>query len=274
MKIAVIVLSLWFAVVGQLLAHGDLHEQIKTVSMQIAADPKNAVLYHKRGELHRAHGEYKEALADYSEAEKLDSTLDVLFLSRGRALLESEQLPAALAALNTFLSRHPDHIDARWLRGRVFARLSLRNKAEADFQWVLANTSEPTPEQVIERSKNLEADGRRETAVACIEDGVKQLGSLITLEMAALDLELSLQRYKPAIDRLDRLINNAERKETFLIRKAEVLELSGDKQSARNCYAQALAAIDSLPEFQRKLKSTLKLEQDVQAHLSLNSKSQ
>src|SRR5688572_938549 len=89
---------------GSLLAHGDLHDQITQITKQLEGEPKNALLYHKRGELHRAHGDFSKALADYATAEKLDPKLDVLFLSRGRALSESEDFAASLKALDHFLT--------------------------------------------------------------------------------------------------------------------------------------------------------------------------
>src|SRR5262245_20147748 len=69
--------------------HGDLQEQIAEVTIQLSKDPKNAILFHKRGELYRANGQFEEALEDYAAAEHLDTNLPVIHLSRGRTLLEA-----------------------------------------------------------------------------------------------------------------------------------------------------------------------------------------
>src|SRR5262245_38378375 len=97
----------WGALAGVAGAHGDLHEQINAVTKQIDADPSNAVLYHKRGELERAHGDYTAAFADYDRAEKLDPELDVVQFSRGRSLLESNRADEAVISLSKFLALHP-----------------------------------------------------------------------------------------------------------------------------------------------------------------------
>lgn len=253
---------------GSLVAHGDLHNQITEITRQLEGDPKNAALYHKRGELHRAHGEYPEALADYAAAEKLDPKLDVVLLSRGRALIESRNFTAALKALDDFLIRHPDHIDARWLRGRALARLNRREAAETEFARVIAATEEPSPEQIIERSQNLEHAGRADAALSSVSAAMKRVGNLATLEMEALHLELQLKRYDEAVTRLDRLIAGAPRKETYLARKADVLRQAGKSEMAQRCYAEALEAIVALPENQRHVKSTIKLEEEVRRQLA------
>src|SRR5688572_33256037 len=50
-----------------LAAHGDLHERIAALTKQIDDAPTNAELYLKRGELHRAHRDWKLALARSEE---------------------------------------------------------------------------------------------------------------------------------------------------------------------------------------------------------------
>src|SRR5262245_7785095 len=69
------------------LAHGDLHEQIAAATSQIEKNPKNAELYLKRGELHRAHEDWDAALADYERAAILNPKLIVVDLARGKVLL-------------------------------------------------------------------------------------------------------------------------------------------------------------------------------------------
>jgi tetratricopeptide (TPR) repeat protein len=191
----------------------------------------------------------------------------VVFLSRGRALSESKNFTGSVDALNTFLSRNPNHVEGRWLRGRALASLGRREDAEKDFAQVLASPGEVSPEQFIERAQNLRQAKRNEAASAVLADGLKRLGSLITLEMAALDLEVEMHRYNEAIRRLDGLLDKADRKEAYLVRKADLFRTMGDKSNAHENYARALQAIVALPAQQRNLKSTLKLEQEARERL-------
>ncbi len=269
-RFSIILLTSLFCLVtiSRALAHGDLHEQIQEVSKLLKNDPRNAMLYHKRGELHRAHAEYPEALKDYAEAEKITPSLDVIFLSRGRALYEFTKFNEALGPLNTFLSRQPGHVSARWVRGQVYARLNQREDAEEDFRQAIESGSETSPDQFIERSQNLGQAGYNEKALIVIKEGIKRLGPLITLEMEALELELSLKDHGAAHQRIDVLLENAERKETYLVRKAEIFDQMNDKRQSQEWYTKALKAIAELPERQRNLKATSALENKIRIRLT------
>ena len=75
-------------------AHGDLDRQIAEVSARIEAAlaqpadaPRRAQLYFDRGELHRLHGDWRRAEADYDQAIRYRPDLHAVELSRGRLLL-------------------------------------------------------------------------------------------------------------------------------------------------------------------------------------------
>src|SRR6266550_708067 len=71
------------------LAHGDLHLQIEEVTKRITLEPKNAELYLKRGELHRAHQDWDAAQADYDFAFALSPKLEVIDLAKGKMFLDA-----------------------------------------------------------------------------------------------------------------------------------------------------------------------------------------
>src|SRR5690349_12186236 len=58
-------------------AHGDIHLQIEQINPQIEKTP-TAALYLKRGELYRLDEDFKAALADFDQVERLDPTLDAI----------------------------------------------------------------------------------------------------------------------------------------------------------------------------------------------------
>lgn len=251
----------------RILAHGDVHEQIQETTERIARDPKNALLYHKRGELHRAHGSHAEALADYAKAEQLDPSLDVLFLSRGRTLFESEKPAEALPSLNKFLSGKPEHPQARWLRGQILSKLGRFADAENDFAATIQTANESSPDQFIERAQNLQKAGNTPAALLVVKEGIKSLGPLITLELAALDLEVACKDFKAAHQRIDALLAGAERKETYLVRKAQIFEREGKQDQSREYYRKALDAIETLKPHHRKVKAVVQLETEIRSGL-------
>jgi len=247
------------------LAHGDLHDQIEAVTAQLRSRP-HAELFHKRGELRRAHGEYAAALVDYARALRLDDRLNVVYLSRGRALLEAGRAARAIASLSRFLLLHPDHEQALLLRARARAQLRRHAEAEADFAALLARAADPIPDLFLESAANLASSGQHEQALAVVEAGLGRLGALVVLEHAALELELALGRWPAALARIDRLLAAAARKESLLARKAEILELTGDAAAAAAVRSAALAQLVALPRSKREVPAMQRLEQALRAH--------
>ena len=123
------------------LAHGDLHEQIEAVSVEIVRAP-TAELFLKRGELHRAHQDFGAALADYDRAEQLNPAMDAVRFCRGRAFFEAGLFVPARAALDLFLQKKAEHAEAFLLRARVLVGLKDFALAIKDFERAIALTPE------------------------------------------------------------------------------------------------------------------------------------
>jgi tetratricopeptide (TPR) repeat protein len=253
------------------LAHGDLHERIARLTDQIKKEPQDPQPYLQRAELHRLHGEWEAALADYARVERLDTNLFVVDLGRGKTLVDAGQLPQAKLCLDRFLARQPDHVDALITRARLLVQLSQFLPAVNDFTRAIGKCSQPQPEFFIERAQALAAIGsdRIDEAIRGLDEGIQKLGPVITLQLPALDLELGKQRYDGAVKRIDQIIGQLQRKESWLARRAEVLVLAGRLAEAQKAYGDALAAIEALPEAHRYSPVTLDLEKQVHAQSEL-----
>ena len=92
--------------------HGDVHEQIVAVSVEIERDSGNAMLHFKRAELHRVHRDWKLALTDLNRASQLDPRLPNLEFCRGRLLFDANQFAEAKVTLDRELRVHPEHVEA------------------------------------------------------------------------------------------------------------------------------------------------------------------
>jgi len=134
------------------LAHEGLHEQIAAITAKIKRDPKNASLYLQRGELHRFHRDWVRAAADYDRAERLQPSLKIVELARGKMFFESGKLQRAKATLDRFLAQQPRHYEALITRARVLAKLGDNTNAAKDFTAALAMSSVPEPELYLERA--------------------------------------------------------------------------------------------------------------------------
>ncbi len=240
-------------------AHGDLEIQIAEVSRQLVAAP-SAALFLKRGELQHEHEDYAQALADYDRAVELDPSLDAVGLNRGRTLFKLARFEEARQVLDTYLVRKPGHAAGFLLRARVRAAIGDNAGAVADFDRNIALAPEPLPECFLERAEAFAALGDRAAAVRSLDEGIERLGNLVTLQMAAIDLEVALNRTDSALARLDRLRAGLPRQETWLVRRGEVLEAAGRRDEALREYDQAFAVLEQLSPRHRNVKPMRDLE--------------
>ena len=214
-------------------AHEGLHEQIAAITAKIRRDPKNASLYLQRGELHRFHRDWVRAAADYDRAERLQPSLKIVELARAKMFFDSGKLQRAKLTLDRFLAQQPGHYEALVARARVLAKLRDRTSAARDFTAALAMSSTPEPELYLERANVLAGDEQRiYEALGGLDDGIRKLGPVVTLQLAAIELELRRKNYDAALTRLDQIAVQSERKEPWLVRRGEILKLAGRVHSA------------------------------------------
>ena len=250
-------------------AHGDLHEQIAILTKQIEQEPGLADLYLKRGRLHRAHRAWTSALEDFDRAAVLDPRLAIVDFQRGLTRLDAGEFAAARAALDRFVAAHPDHADALVARARALVGLGQRPAAVEDFTRAIARLERPRPEHYVERARALAAEGPPFLAEALrgLDAGIARLGPVPALELLAMDLELELQRYDSALERVTRLSATSPRKEVWMARRGVILVKAGRIPEARAAYASSLAALEALPDAQRRTWAMAELDISVRAAL-------
>ena len=266
-------------------AHEGLHEQIVAITAKIKRDPKNATLYLQRGELHRLHRDWTRAAADYDRAARLQPELKTVDFVRGRMFFESGRLQRAKLALDRFLTQQPNHFEGLVTRARVLARLGATSEALNNFSQALALS--PDPDLYLERAQVTAQEAQVAARVARVardtkliddalnglDEGIKRLSPLVTLQLAAIDLELRRQNYNAALARLDIVTSQSERKETWLVRRGEILALAGRSNEARAAFQDALTAIASLPPNLRQTRSITALQLRIRSALGSQTSS-
>jgi hypothetical protein len=136
-----------------------------------------------------------------------------------------------------------------WVGGRADA-------AHADYSQALQWLAQPTPELYLERAAlPLPAD----KILAGLDEGLARLGPVVALSERALALEVQLGRTDAAVARLDALAVSAERKETWLKRRGDLLAAAGRTAAAHASYRAALDAIRTLPAWLRDMPETVAL---------------
>jgi tetratricopeptide (TPR) repeat protein len=222
--------------------HAETEERIAEVTRKIAASPRDARLFMKRGELQRLMADWPAALADFERAARLAPELDEVAYARGRALFEAGFVADAVPDLDRFLGARPDHADALLLRSRVLGFLGRRLEAVDDLTRAIAVLQPPAPEHYLERARLLAADGRIDEAVDGLDEGVARLGPLVTLIQPAWELEVAAGRVDRALARLDTLPRALRLSPAWLQRRAELLAQSGRGDDAHAAAVLAAGA--------------------------------
>lgn len=248
-------------------AHGDLHPRILAISKEIAASPTNGTLYFERGEMHRVHRDWTNAVADYDRAQQLNPSVKMIEFCRGRMWLEADQPKRALPHLDKYLSSVTNDSNAYATRARVQMQSGNARAAVHDFTRAIALAPVGNPELYIERADALRALGALEDAVRGLDEGIAKMGSLVTLQLRAIEVDCDLKRYDAALMRIDAVMARLQRKESWLVRRAEVLKLAGREKESREAYQAALAALEKLPTGHRNTRATLQLEASIRSAL-------
>jgi len=236
-------------------AHDGLHEQILAVTEQIKKEPRKAALYLKRAELYRLHAEWKLSESDFSQAEKLDSTLAIVNLGRGKLWLDAKQFAGAKRALEIFLTGEPKSFEGVITMARVCARLGQTKAAVKYFTESIALAPADAAEIYLERAATLAAANRPAEALRGLDEGLGKFAGLVTLQTAAIDLEVKRRNYDAALFRLDKLTAAMERRESFLLRRGEILFQAKRRCEARTSLLEAQKLYDSLTDFRKKVRA-------------------
>ena len=250
-------------------AHGDLHLRILALTQQIEAATNNpARLYLERGELQREHGEWKAASADYDRAAQLDPNLPGVDLCRAKLLVDRGQLEAARAMFDQALQRSPGDGECWVGRARALVRLGQRQAAIADFWRGLELLRQPQPDYVLELAQALTAEGQVSEALRALDQGIKKLGPIVPLQGYAVDLELGRKNPDAALARIETILAQTMRKESWFARRGDILLEVGRPLEARKSYEAALAAVNRLPGRLQQGPAMVKLQAHVNASLA------
>jgi tetratricopeptide (TPR) repeat protein len=241
-------------------AHQEIEDAIARLNAAIAAAPADAELYLTRGELYAKHEDFVTAEANYLRAEELAPRLPRLALAQGRLALAQHQPAEARSHLDRALALDPRDAEALIIRGRAYFASGDRGRALADYNAALALLPQPRPELYLERAGYFAAPA---DAIRSLDEGIARLGPVHTLQLRALALEESLGRIDAALARIDGLMAQSERRESWLKHRGDLLARAARHAEARAAYAAAIAEIAALPDWLRDSPATRQLASEL-----------
>jgi len=211
-------------------AHGPLDEQLAAVTREIWADPDNASLFLRRAELMRLNRAWEGARVNLDRAANLDPTLAEVALFRAALFFDQGDAAAALRSVDRLLSERPDAADGFLVRARANEALGRRSDAALDLRRAIALLKPPRPEHYLDLARLIgdeDRAGGSNEALAVLDDGIARLGPIVSLEFAAIDLEVRGGRTDAALGRLDHVADQFDRKDEIVARRAAILAAAG-----------------------------------------------
>jgi tetratricopeptide (TPR) repeat protein len=249
-----------------LLAHEGLDSKIESVSRRIVAQPADASLWLERAEFERMQRAWRAALADLERAEQLDPAMSAVELARARLFVDADEPTRALASLDAFDRRMPDHAGALVLRARSLAKLARDEEASVAFDRAIAAAKTPDPDVYYARGEHDFARGGewRMRAIRGLDEGIAKVGGAMQLEELALRFETEMGEWDAALARIERLGAASPRPERWRARAAELLERAGRDEAAIAATEAALASIARAPALVRAAPATKELTEELQ----------
>lgn len=232
-------------------AHQSLDDLERALGEEAATRPGDPAVYVDRGKLLLQAKRFDEALVAFEHAAGHGADPDVVAGARGRVYLEAGWPRMAALEFDRVLGRRPDAYGVLYDRGRAWLALGDPERAARDFGAAIAGMRSPRPEQVFAHRDAWLAAGRRTEAVRALDAGIARLGPVAALELAAVDLEVDLERWDAALRRLDRLLQQTPRQPAWTARRGEILEKAGRAADAHRAFASALAMIEARPADRR-----------------------
>jgi predicted Zn-dependent protease len=250
-------------------AHGDDQLLIDALTEELTKAPE-ADLFIRRGELFRHHQEWSKAGDDFAAAARLEPKLEVVDFFQARLRLEAGEPKQAMAFIERYVAAVPDEAEGWFLRGDVLGALGQHDAGALQYTEGIRRTPRPRPEHYLRRAKFLAAAPQPDSArvLAALDEGIERLGPVISLVEYAISVELERKDFARALDRIELAMQHAPRRESWLVRKGDVLVKASRTNEAVASYRAALSAIDELPQRYRETVPVEKLVRDARTALS------
>lgn len=247
--------------------HGALHERIAELEAQLISKPDDAALHFTLADVYQHHGNWAATLHELTIVDRLAPAQFETNLLRGQALAAGGQMVAAKTALDAFLAAHPRHSLGLMARARVVGALGDRQQAAVDFARAVQVAEVPEPDWIAELARFLELAGRREEALRALDEGLGKLGPIPSLQLEAIELEITASRADAAVARIDAMMKSAPRPEPWMAAKASALARCGRIADSRAAWQGLIAHLAQLPPLERGSHAMSRLAE--QAHQAL-----
>ncbi len=252
-------------------AHGPDHEVILALTAELALRPGDVQLHLNRGERYRSHGDLTNARIDFEAALSNNPACQPARLRLALVARNQDRLTEALQLLDRTLAVEGTNLLARAVRADVLVRSGRPADAVPEWDRVIAGSRSPRPDLFLSRARTIllaDTNAWRQ-ALAGIDEGLRRVGPVPSLQWYALELEEGAGETTAAVRRVDAIMEGVERNERWLTRRGDILQKAGRSADARKDYRRAVAALDRLPERLRRTIASEELRRELEAKLAV-----
>ncbi|MFU8763014.1 MAG: tetratricopeptide repeat protein [Haliea sp.] len=225
----ILCLSLLLAV--QAVAHPGHDEQLAAVNEAMAAAPDEQSLYLQRGTIYAEIGHYPEALQDFNRARELGPEEMVDFAESVMHYRKGDRGTAA-RLVDKHISRFPNDPGGYEHRALIAREDGNHAQALADLRTYFTLRERPNPGLYVSAARMLHQDGRTGDAIAVLDLGLEQLGTIPQLQRYAIELELQQSQPEAAIRRMESLRGPLRDSTSWKLDMVDLLLAAGRKDEA------------------------------------------
>jgi len=253
-------------------AHEPGLEKIKSITMQLAKHSNSPQLYIQRARLLQDEQHWSEAMSDFDKAAELNPGNTDINLDRARLTYEAREYMRTLDFIDLYLFQHESTTESLLIKARSFRELHQYPQAIKFFELALSSLSDidssPLPEWYVELASIYKITGDKNKALQAYQQGIDRLGPLSVFQVKAIELEVELELYGSALNRIDQILGHSQRKDIWLSRRADIMAKAGLLQDAQQSYRQAYTALQQLPQRLQNLPVTRQLAKQLQSHIT------
>jgi len=247
----VTIFSICFSFLG--FAHGPVHAQIDSLSQLIDKHPDSLNLYFERAVYYQIDEDYIRAIADFEKVLIMDTEVYTTYFPLAEIYFETEEYTLASQYINEYVKHYPKHANGQILYAKVSLALGKDELAIVGFDNAIAiKKDEATPEDFIHLA-NVWRIQNPEKAYKVLEEGIKKIGPYVSLQKHLVDLANEHKWYDRSMQIINDILAKSNRKEYWLLQKANILSDQGKHEQAKVIYENCLAEIEGLKP---KIKET------------------
>lgn len=244
-------------------SHGAVEDRLHTANHAIEHMPEKALNYVRRGRVFQDSGQWDKALQDFARALKVDPTHHEALYWKGRTLLKKGDPVQAQKIIHEYLIQKPHSPAGHRTIAQAYFQMGDLLKAADHYDQSINNDKKPSPQVYLERSqvlfniKPIPAERISSGLVAAIQKN----GKIITFIDLLISLNIQLNNYQEASLWIDKLPGNLNTTPHWILKKAEMEELQGNRQQTLILYQQALSSIKRLPKNKQNLPIFIDIRQ-------------